>query len=400
MPDLYEILGLRSGAAQEQVKAAFHRLAKASHPDVNADDATAEKRFKEINHAYEILGDPVSRPAYDLGLEHSRAKAHRAMGHAIGSMAAAFLMAIGCGLYLWHAGRQLSDRHAPTEVSKKVGSPNPQPDHDGARTRAEELVEVGIAPPAPDSAGSRGKSADSQPAASPAADPKTRDAPVGAREQTGDAARPSTIDETASQKASAPNRQVECERALRLHVKGLQMMDVGDIVAARPLFEKAADAGLCKSAWELARTYDPVEMSKLNVRLAPDVEVARKWYQTARELCAAGQPLCAAADADLAEFRAAYTSGDGLAYVLFNNKEGEHIYRFGDESRSAAEQSMGEYKLFACNTPRLFTTRNAEDKAALLTATVVKPSDPRFAELDAKYVSGCNNLVPSAIPKR
>ena len=167
----------------------------------------------------------------------------------------------------------------------------------------------------------------------------------------------------------------------------------------RPLFELAADAGLCRSAWELARTYDPVELSKLDVRLASDAEAARKWYQKAY-LCATGRPLCTAADADLAHFRAAYTSGDGLAYVLFNNKEGEHIYRFGDESRLAAEQGMGEYKLFRCNTPRVFTIQNVEDKAALLTATVVKPSDPRFAELDAKYVSGCNNLVPSAIPKR
>ena len=124
------------------------------------------------------------------------------------------------------------------------------------------------------------------------------------------------------------------------------------------------------------------------------------WYQKAREVCATDRPLCPGADADLAQFKAAYTSGDGLAYVLFNIKEGEHIYRFGDESRLAAEQGMGEYQLFRCNTPRVFTTRNAEDKAALLTATVVKPSDPRFAELDAKHVSGCNNLVPSAIPKR
>jgi hypothetical protein len=177
------------------------------------------------------------------------------------------------------------------------------------------------------------------------------------------------------------------------------MMEVGDMVAARPLFERAADAGLCRSAWELARTYDPVELNKLDVRLAPDAETAQKWYQKARDLCATELPLCAAADADLAKFRAAYTSGDGLAYVLLNNKEGERIYRFGDESRLAAEQGMGEYKLFTCNTPRVFTTRNAEDKAALLTATVVKPGDPRFAELDAKYVSGCNDIVPSAIPK-
>ena len=169
MPDLYEILGLGSGATQEQVKAAFHRLAKASHPDVNAEDATAEKRFKEINRAYEILSNPGSRAAYDLGLEHKRAKGHRAMGRAIGSMAAAFLMTIGCGLYFWHVGRQLADRHAPTEVSKKYGNPNPQPKQDGAHPRADDLVEVGIMSPVPDSGGSRDKSADSQPVASPAA---------------------------------------------------------------------------------------------------------------------------------------------------------------------------------------------------------------------------------------
>ena len=270
-------------------------------------------------------------------------------------MVAAFLMTIGCGLYLWHAGRQLANRHAPTGVSKKVGSPNLQPNQDGAHPRAEDLVEVGIMPPAPKSGGSRGESAESQPAASLAADPNTRNPPVRQREQTGAAPGPNTIDETAS-KASAPDRQVECERALRLHVKGLQMMEIGDMVAARPLFEMAADAGLCKSAWELARTYDPVEMSKRNVRLEPDAEAARKWYQKAREFCATDRPLCAAADADLAQFRAAYTSGDGLAYVLFNSKEGDRIYRFGDEPRLAAEQGMGEYKLFACNTPRVFTT--------------------------------------------
>src|SRR5262245_5356484 len=126
MPDLYEVLGLGSGATQDQVKAAFHGLAKASHPDLNADDVTAEKRFKEINHAYEILSNPRSRAAYDLGLEHKRAKGHRVMDRAIGSMAATYLLTIGCGLYFWYSGRQLADRHAPTEVSKKYGSPNAQ----------------------------------------------------------------------------------------------------------------------------------------------------------------------------------------------------------------------------------------------------------------------------------
>src|SRR5262249_43905591 len=150
-----------------------------------------------------------------------------------------------------------------------------------------------ITPPVSDSGKSQGKSLDSQPTASPA-EPEATNAPVRDREQT---TRPSMIDEPVSLTASTPERQVECERALRLHVKGLQMVEIGDMVAARPLFERAADAGLCRSAWELARTYDPVELSKRDARLVPDAESAHKWYQKARSLCATGPPLCAAADA-------------------------------------------------------------------------------------------------------
>jgi hypothetical protein len=59
-------------------------------------------------------------------------------------------------------------------------------------------------------------------------------------------------------------------------------------------------------------------------------------------------PLCAAADVELVRFRAAYyfTSDDGPDYVLLNDIEGEHIYRFGNESRLAAVQGTEVYKLF------------------------------------------------------
>ena len=50
-------IGLAVGAKPEDIKAAFHKLAKRSHPDVNADDSTAGERFKAINQAYEILSD-------------------------------------------------------------------------------------------------------------------------------------------------------------------------------------------------------------------------------------------------------------------------------------------------------------------------------------------------------
>lgn len=61
----YESLGLQRGASDKEIKAAFRRLAKECHPDSCNGDATAEKRFKEINEAYEALKDPQRRAAYD-----------------------------------------------------------------------------------------------------------------------------------------------------------------------------------------------------------------------------------------------------------------------------------------------------------------------------------------------
>ncbi len=112
---------------------------------------------------------------------------------------------------------------------------------------------------------------------------------------------------------------------------------------------------------------------------------------------AAEQP---AADPDLAQFRSAYTSGDGLAYVVIKKDSGEEVYRYGDASRLTAKKDTRGYMLFTCAAPHVFLSQKPEDKEALRKAEVVKAGDPRFAELDAKYVSNCRNpFVKSAIPK-
>ncbi len=61
----YEVLGVERTANDDQLKAAFRKLALKWHPDRNAGDASSEARFKEINEAYEILKDPEKRSAYD-----------------------------------------------------------------------------------------------------------------------------------------------------------------------------------------------------------------------------------------------------------------------------------------------------------------------------------------------
>jgi molecular chaperone DnaJ len=65
MKDLYEILGVSKSASQDELKKAHRKLVRRYHPDKNPGDKEAEERFKEIQGAYDILGDPEKRKAYD-----------------------------------------------------------------------------------------------------------------------------------------------------------------------------------------------------------------------------------------------------------------------------------------------------------------------------------------------
>ena len=63
--DYYKILGVDKGASNEEIKKAYRKLAKKYHPDLNPNDEKAQEKFKDINEAYEVLGDEKKRKKYD-----------------------------------------------------------------------------------------------------------------------------------------------------------------------------------------------------------------------------------------------------------------------------------------------------------------------------------------------
>ncbi|HTI99019.1 MAG TPA: J domain-containing protein [Dongiaceae bacterium] len=63
--DYYQVLGVSRGASDADIKKSFRKLARQYHPDVAKNKKEAEEKFKEINEAYEVLGDPAKRRKYD-----------------------------------------------------------------------------------------------------------------------------------------------------------------------------------------------------------------------------------------------------------------------------------------------------------------------------------------------
>lgn len=79
-PDYYEILGVKRDVSPDDLKKAFRHLARKYHPDLNKGSKEAEEKFKEINEAYQVLGDPQKKARYDQ-VGHAEFKPGDAAGY-------------------------------------------------------------------------------------------------------------------------------------------------------------------------------------------------------------------------------------------------------------------------------------------------------------------------------
>jgi curved DNA-binding protein CbpA len=97
--EFYQVLGVSSDAADEEIKAAFRRLAKQLHPDLNPGDAATEGRLQNVIRAYETLSDRPSRMAYDAGLANQRLLRRWQVRANAMTVVAAFALTVSVGLH-------------------------------------------------------------------------------------------------------------------------------------------------------------------------------------------------------------------------------------------------------------------------------------------------------------
>jgi DnaJ-class molecular chaperone len=136
MRNFYDVLGVDPDADEEQIKDAFQSLVKVFHPDLNAGDPQAERRFKEIRQAYSTLRDSRTRAAYELGLVHQRKSARRRVSTAamMGFTTSMFSTIVISLVMVWLLtdGREAAaiGQNAFTQPKDAASVP-----HDGARAR-------------------------------------------------------------------------------------------------------------------------------------------------------------------------------------------------------------------------------------------------------------------------
>jgi curved DNA-binding protein CbpA len=157
----YDILGVPQNANDATIKTAFHRTAKACHPDLHAADPTAEQRLRQAVAAYEVLKNPEQRAALDRHLKaYRRKKAQRLAVPAVAGLGSAGIVAIAVWLSVSPPHAEIASRFQreslATEWTKIAASSDPKaiwafavrnsgtPESQLAQSRLVELIDAAV----------------------------------------------------------------------------------------------------------------------------------------------------------------------------------------------------------------------------------------------------------------
>jgi hypothetical protein len=320
--NLYDILGISSAARTPEIKAAFRRLAKSSHPDFNADDTTANQRFQVVHLAYRVLCDTEMRANYDRHLQCVRFFAAtrarpvprwRRVANEVALVTAMVIVLIPVfvlGLRMVALDRlvviasQWSGEPKPPPTDERLSADRLRPSW--TKPAAIELAEARAAEPPPTetpngtnaSLGAlmlaalvpdRAAGMDIDDARDPApadASPNQRVPPLklSADMPHGDDELPPERGRAADAPSALADRGM-LDQARRLLQQGERYAAEGNIAVARQYFVRAADLGLATAATKMAETFEADVLARRGVHgVRPDPAQAVNWRRRALEL--------------------------------------------------------------------------------------------------------------------
>ena len=118
--DYYKVLGVNKNATQDEIRAAYRKLARKHHPDLNPNDKEANKKFQQINEANEVLSDPDKRKKYDqYGKDWQHAETFEKAKQSSGSRSRR-----GSGAGLAGVNTTLRHRPSPSPVTATPATPS------------------------------------------------------------------------------------------------------------------------------------------------------------------------------------------------------------------------------------------------------------------------------------
>ena len=273
-PNLYGVLGLSPAARAPDIKAAFRRLAKTSHPDFNTDDTTANARFQVVHLAYRVLGDRDMRADYDRHLQlvcvASTAPVPATVRRRRLLREAVFIPVLVIALTPLFVIGLKSDAvdHLVAIVAQWRGEPTPSRSAEvptpSRPAEAPTPVVVRLPDPAPPT----------QP------DDRPLDQP------------PVTLPSPELQPpAPAPVETGDLDQARRFLAQGERYAGQGNIAVAREYFVRAADLGLAIAATRMAETFEADALARHRVHgVKPDPAQAESWHRRALDIEARTTP--------------------------------------------------------------------------------------------------------------